>query len=115
MKAYQEAAKKLLPIVQAAAEGKTIEFRDRASKCWRKKVATEFTTYTEYRVKPEPKIVYIPEFDDNIDLVEGATRLSRSLFNNQQQCDEYHREVAAYVGAVKFIQYDYVEEENADN
>ena len=53
---YKEKMKELLPIVQAAAEGKTIEFRDSSHKYWQKVTAPAFNLDVyKYRIKPEPK------------------------------------------------------------
>lgn len=49
-------AKELLPIIQAFAEGKTIEFRNKSFKEWSEIENPSFDpTITNYRIKPEPK------------------------------------------------------------
>ena len=49
-------AKELLPIIQAFAEGKTIEFRNKSFKEWAEIDNPSFDpTITNYRIKPEPK------------------------------------------------------------
>lgn len=49
-------AKELLPIIQAFAEGKTIEFRNKSFKEWAEINNPSFDpTITNYRIKPEPK------------------------------------------------------------
>lgn len=49
-------AKELLPIIQAFAEGKTIEFRNKSFKEWTEIDNPSFDpTITNYRIKPEPK------------------------------------------------------------
>lgn len=51
----REEAKELLPVIQAFAEGKIIEFLDHKGK-WRDMEEIEFAYATSrYRVKPEPK------------------------------------------------------------
>lgn len=53
---YKEKMKELLPIIQAAAEGKTIEFRDSDHKYWQKLTVPAFDLDVyKYRIKPEPK------------------------------------------------------------
>lgn len=52
----REQAKKLLPIIQAFAEGKTIEFRERGCTLWTESVSPIFNfAIFEYRIKPSPK------------------------------------------------------------
>ncbi len=52
----REQAKELLPIIQAFAEGKTIEFRNKSFKEWTEINNPSFDpTITNYRIKPEPK------------------------------------------------------------
>ena len=52
----REQAKDLLPIIQAFAEGKTIEFRNKSFKEWTEIENPSFDpTITNYRSKPEPK------------------------------------------------------------
>lgn len=49
-------AKELLPIIQAFAEGKVIEFRNKSFKEWSEIENPSFDpTITNYRIKPEPK------------------------------------------------------------
>lgn len=51
----REQAKKLLPIIQAFAEGKTLEFRNKSFKEWTEIDNPSFDpTITNYRIKPEP-------------------------------------------------------------
>ena len=52
----RQQAKELLPIIQAFAEGKTIEFRNKSFKEWTEIDNLSFDpTITNYRIKPEPK------------------------------------------------------------
>lgn len=52
----REQAKELLPIIQAAIEGKAIEFRDSDHKYWQELTVPAFNLNVyEYRIKPEPK------------------------------------------------------------
>ena len=51
-----EQAKKLLPIIQAFAEGKEIEYRKLGYKCWMDVTKPTFNIKLfEYRIKPESK------------------------------------------------------------
>ena len=51
----KQQAKDLLPIIQAFAEGKTIEFRNKSFKEWTEIENPSFDpTITNYRIKPEP-------------------------------------------------------------
>ena len=52
----REQLKELLPIIQAAVEGKTIEFRDSVYKHWQELTNPAFNLDVyNYRIKPEPK------------------------------------------------------------
>ena len=51
----KEQAKELLPIIQAFAEGKTIEFRTNSISKWIETTTPNFDLLHEYRIKPEPK------------------------------------------------------------
>lgn len=52
----REQLKELLPIIQAAVEGKAIEFRDSDHKYWQELTVPAFNLDVyKYRIKPEPK------------------------------------------------------------
>lgn len=52
----REQLKELLPIIQAAVEGKAIEFRDSDYKHWQELTNPAFNLDVyKYRIKPEPK------------------------------------------------------------
>lgn len=52
----RQQAKELLPIIQAFAEGETIEFRNKSFKEWTEIDNPSFDpTITNYRIKPDPK------------------------------------------------------------
>lgn len=51
----RQEAKELLPIMQAFAEGKTIEFRTNSISKWIETTTPKFDLLHEYRIKPEPK------------------------------------------------------------
>lgn len=48
-------AKELLPIIQAFAEGKIIEFRTNSISRWIETTTPKFDLLHEYRIKPNPK------------------------------------------------------------
>ena len=50
----REEAKELLPIMQAFAEGKTIEYRE-SSGAWKVAHTPTWSSHLFYRIKPEPK------------------------------------------------------------
>lgn len=51
----KEEAAKLLPIIQAFAEGRDIEYFDTGSSIWRKSIDPAFYKSVNYRIKPEHK------------------------------------------------------------
>ena len=51
----RQQAKELLPIIQAFAEGKTIEARTNSISKWIETTTPKFDLLHEYRIKPEPK------------------------------------------------------------
>lgn len=62
----RERAKELLPIIQAYAEGKEIEYRKLIRRCenWYEITKPTWNDTTEYRIKPEPKYVPFTRNDD---------------------------------------------------
>jgi len=52
----REEAKKYLPLIQAFAEGKTIQFRNKITQQWNDINIPAFELDREYRIKPEPKL-----------------------------------------------------------
>lgn len=51
----KQQAKELLPIIQAFAEGKVIQFRTNNISKWIETTTPTFDLLHEYRIKPEPK------------------------------------------------------------
>jgi hypothetical protein len=47
--------KEFLPIMQAFAEGKAIQYYSQYSKCWMDWYCSDLDIAQEYRIKPEPK------------------------------------------------------------
>lgn len=70
----RERAAYLLPFVKAFAEGKTIQWRNDPKYEWRDCPAfcVSEHSYDEYRIKPEPKVVWIRLYEDD----------SMSVFHN---------------------------------
>jgi len=63
-----ERAKELLPIIQAYAEGKYIQARDEATDLWFDVSSEDIyfeNDYIEYRIKPEPKVIYVNEYKNH--------------------------------------------------
>ena len=62
----RDEAKQLLPIIQAFAEGKAIEFRSDASGKWFTTTAPEFNSVNlnRYRIKPEPLECWVVIYAD---------------------------------------------------
>lgn len=55
-----------LPLIQAFVEGETIETRNMDT--WYRWVEVKtptFRSHCEYRIKPEPKVIYVNEYRDN--------------------------------------------------
>lgn len=56
-----------IEFVKAFAEGKTVQLRVKGSKCWSEASYPDFQTRNmEYRIKPEPKQVYISVYPDGL-------------------------------------------------
>ena len=68
-----ERAKKLLPIIQAYAEGKQIEFRTKGNYCWLLAETPTWTDGVEYRIKPEEEaeITSVEELRNAIFIKKG--------------------------------------------
>jgi len=61
-----ERAKELLPIIQAYAEGKTIQYRANINVGWRDAGGPRLDDDFEYRIKPESKVIYVNEYANGI-------------------------------------------------
>jgi hypothetical protein len=75
MSTLQEDAKRIQPLVEAIAEGKTVEYRLRDSVSWNDKTVLGFDLRNcEYRIKPEPKYrPYTREEWEKVDKVRDKT------------------------------------------
>lgn len=58
----RERAKELLPIIQAIADGKTLQVLA-ADKKWRDMVNISLLDGYVYRIKPEPREIYVNEYN----------------------------------------------------
>jgi hypothetical protein len=100
MKAEQ--VKKLMPVLIAYAEGKTIEFRSNGQ--WRVSKNLEFCYEPEdYRVKPEPDVRWMAE----IRTIEG-TEIRRSSGGRltKEEAEEWGNRLwgSRFIRAVKFVE-----------
>jgi len=57
-----ERAQKLLPIIRAYAEGKTIQIQYPNSEEWKNISEPDWVCGCEYRIAPEPKIIYVNRY-----------------------------------------------------
>lgn len=73
----RERAKELLPVIQAFADGKTIQVRGRTSAVpkWTDILSDpSFFGNCEYRIKPEPRTLYVIYRGDGLRLISYNTR-----------------------------------------
>ena len=57
----REQAQELLPIIQAFAEGKTVQYLNGSVGKWSDAVTPSFFTQYQWRIKPEPREFYLIE------------------------------------------------------
>lgn len=65
----QEQAKRLLPAIQAFAEGKAVQVRNGATGAWYDTSNPVWSPYQDYRVKPEPpkpREIFVNEYKDGL-------------------------------------------------
>lgn len=63
----RERAKELLPVIQAWAEGKVIQSRPKNRDCvWNDLTHADFRDYHDYRIKPEPREIWVHEHLDTL-------------------------------------------------
>ncbi len=76
----RERAKQLLPIIQAFADGKDIEWRMDDEE-WYTKGDPFWGDYFEYRIKPEPRVFWInPDANDSDAIIYEAFNPEHSDF-----------------------------------
>ncbi len=74
-------AKELLPIIQAYINGWEIEILDVATKKWRVLTDPKFNCNIEnYRIKPEPRVIYVDKETNKIVGPHGAARWQVTKF-----------------------------------
>jgi len=70
----RDRVKQLLPIIQAFAEGKNIEYY-LGDGSWVKATNIDFSDNLEsYRIKPEPEVIYVNCLKNNIEVFKYPTR-----------------------------------------
>ena len=67
----RERAKELLPIIQAFAEGKSIEGRPCPNSEWGPVTTSHFMDGWEFRIKPEPRVFWLDIHD--LEVLEQET------------------------------------------
>lgn len=89
-------AKDFLPLVQALAEGKTIQQRTGSGCAWHDVTSVSFGGDPQnYRIKPEPAVVWV--------LYDKQNRL-RGTFESAAEAATYSRYVPEH-RVVKFVEY----------
>lgn len=80
MKMNRERAKEMLPIIQAYAEGKKIEFFDKHYDEWREisdsGLGVGLVCDAIYRIKPEPRYVWLNVYGGNVLVVPYRSKES---------------------------------------
>lgn len=100
-------------VQEGYAAGKVIQILTDFLGQWKDLKSASFNLPAErYRVKPEPPKpieVWLPQFTDS----DGSRQLKRgSAYPSKKICDDWWSIHPGYIGAVKFVQYDFVEEED---
>jgi len=95
-----ERAKELLPIIQAYAEGKTIQYRANINVGWRDAGGPRWDDDFEYRIKPEPKVIYVNEYEN------GDMAVCKTKARAEAEADSEFRENGILMDrvAVKYIE-----------
>ena len=104
----RQQVKELLPIIQAFAEGKTIQAYNPLTKEWYDKYASiDFHSESpKYRIKPEPK--YRP-FKDADECFEEMKKHQPFAWIKDKQQHEYFNMISICINAATTFQYDEVE------
>ena len=95
----RERAKELLPIIQAFAEGKAIEYRYKDGK-WKSPTISplfedlSFNDDIEYRIKPEPEVIYVNKWFDGSNVAYKTKR---------------EAETSVYINKYKYIAKKFIE------
>ncbi len=93
-----------LPLVQALADGKTIQFNQDEDGDWVDiNNLTQFNIRPEcYRVKPTPVERWIAVFDGS----EGINRFSTIHYDDKRKCEIDCESYSCFVKAIKLVQPD---------
>ena len=104
----RQQVKELLPIIQAFAEGKTIQAYNPLTKEWYDKYESiDFHSESpKYRIKPEPK--YRP-FKDADECFEEMKKHQPFAWIKDKQQHEYFNMISICINATTTFQYDEVE------
>lgn len=93
-----ETAKKLLPIITAFAEGKTVEFRNSCSEGWEVGIDLEFGVVgCEYRIKPQELLVNLYWDQQKQEVLVGG-----NFFASEEQAKSFSRDDPGFLGVFKF-------------
>lgn len=70
----QSQAQQMLPLVQALADGKKLEYRLKGTDEWRLVGVVQYFDFTqwEYRVEPEEKVFYVNVYEHSLTVVGDA-------------------------------------------
>ena len=81
-------AKELLPIIQAFAEGKDIQYKTELSNGWNKASYPIFSDEKEYRIKPEPREFWLFASGEWQEAYSNDSPLQRVITPNTIKCVE---------------------------
>lgn len=97
----REEAKKLLPIIKAYAEGKTIQVIDTTDQCGKWEDVVDFkinTDFEEYRIKPEFKYRPFKDIEECLGEMQ-----KHHPFGWIKNCGDWYNIVSTDVASVKII------------
>ncbi len=78
-----EHAKKLLPVLQAFAEGKPVQFKGIHTQEWTDILWPSFSTDLEWRIKPKPKV----KVKGWINIYSDRSSLSGWIYKTKEEAD----------------------------
>lgn len=94
----REQAEKFVPIFQAFAEGKTIQWFDVFCEKWIDLASPNFFGRpSDYRIKPEPMVVYVNVYSDG-----SGTHLAYDSLESAERAETHTKNITRR--AVKFIE-----------
>jgi len=94
----RQRANQLLPIIQAFAEGKQIQFTNTGAQEgeWFLSSIPNFNDSYKYRIKPEPLVLYVVVFDNE--------NLSQELYQDERKAKEQSETYGACSRVVKMVE-----------